>query len=362
MKKLLVLCPYPEGVAPSQRLKFEQYYEFFREMGYAVTVCPFMDHGLWVIAYSKGKTLWKVLLTLRCYLRRLFDLLRVPFYDTTYVHLWVTPFGPAFFERVVRWLSRRMIYDIDDLIYLKEQQTSSKNRIAGLLKSASKPLYLMRVADHVITCTPYLDEFVRRWNCNTTDISSTINTDVYLPKIDYRIGGRFVIGWSGSHSTSRMLHLLDDVFIELARQCDFKLIVMGAEDFTLPGVECEVVPWAAEHEVAVLKRFDIGVYPLPDEEWVLGKSGLKALQYMALGIPTVATGIGTIFRIITDGENGFLASSKEEWKLALRELMTDQSLRERIGRSAAATVRERYSVSSTRDTYAAILSEVARER
>jgi glycosyltransferase involved in cell wall biosynthesis len=216
----------------------------------------------------------------------------------------------------------------------------------------------MKSADHVITCTPYLDSFVRKYNQNTTDISSTINTDLYRPKTDYSVKEKFIVGWSGSHSTSKYLHLLDDVFRELAKTHSFKLLVMGDENFSLEGVEVEALPWKESYEVEVISRFDIGVYPLPDEEWVLGKSGLKALQYMAVGIPTVATGIGTIFRIINNSENGFLVNTNEQWKSVLSSLMDDQQLRECVGRKAADTVEKNYSINANKSVYLSILEEL----
>jgi glycosyltransferase involved in cell wall biosynthesis len=216
----------------------------------------------------------------------------------------------------------------------------------------------MRSADHIITCTPYLDSFVRKYNQHTTDISSTINTGLYKPKADYRVKEKFIIGWSGSHSTSKYLHLLDEVFRDLAKTHSFKLLVMGDESFSLEGVEVEALPWKESYEVEVISRFDIGVYPLPDEEWVLGKSGLKALQYMAAGIPTVATGIGTIFRIIKNGENGFLVNSNEEWKSVLSILMSEQRLRECIGQKAAETVERHYSINANKSVYLSILDSL----
>jgi glycosyltransferase involved in cell wall biosynthesis len=212
----------------------------------------------------------------------------------------------------------------------------------------------MKQANHVITCTPYLDKFVRKLNAHTTDISSTINTEVYIPKTDYSIKEKFTIGWSGSHSTSKYLHLLDDVFRQLSKEFDFKLLVIGDVSFSLPGVEVEVLPWIEETEVAMISRFDIGLYPLPDEEWVLGKSGLKALQYMALGIPTIATAIGTIFRIINDGQNGFLVNTDEEWQVQIRKLRNNQLLREEMGRQGAMTVNAEYSVEANKKKYTAI--------
>ncbi|HZH96140.1 MAG TPA: glycosyltransferase, partial [Flavisolibacter sp.] len=135
-------------------------------------------------------------------------------------------------------------------------------------------------------------------------------------------------------------------------------VVMGDTGFHIEGVEVESLPWKESYEVEVISRFDVGLYPLPDEKWVYGKSGLKALQYMALGIPTVATALGTIFRIIKDGENGFLVQSKEEWKKRLIELISDQQLRERVGKKAAATVEEHYSVNANKSNYLSILNNL----
>ena len=131
---------------------------------------------------------------------------------------------------------------------------------------------------------------------------------------------------------------------------------MGDAGFTLNGVEVEALPWCEKYEVEVISRFDIGVYPLPNEEWVLGKSGLKALQYMALGIPTVATDIGTIHRIIRSGENGFLVSSEEEWKTTIERLINDECLRQNAGKQGTLTVEELYSINANKGKYLTILN------
>lgn len=352
-KSLLIICPHPVGYAPGQRLKYEQYFDIFREAGYDITVSPFMTESFQQIVYKKGKFLPKILWTFVGYGRRLADLLRMRRFDIVYVFLWVSPFAPPVFEWCTRKLAKRLIYDIDDLVFLTPP--SSSNPLVHYLRSPNNHISLMRSADHVITCTPYLDAFVRKYNTNTTDISSTINTTLYRPKIDYEVKQKITIGWSGSHSTSKYLHLLDQVFIELTQLIPFRLLVMGDPAFKIAGVDVEAVAWSEDHEVATINKFDIGVYPLPDEEWVLGKSGLKALQYMALGIPTIATNIGTIKRIIVPNENGILVQTPEEWKQALLSLMQNKDLREKIGKKAAITVEEGYSINSTKHTYLSIL-------
>jgi glycosyltransferase involved in cell wall biosynthesis len=271
------------------------------------------------------------------------------------VHLWVTPFGPPFFERFVRLLSRKIIYDIDDLVFLKNKNEA--NALITGIKGFNKPIYLMKTADHVIVSTPYLEQYVKQYNNNVTDISAAINTELYTPKQNYNSNGTVIIGWSGSHSTVRMLHAIDDVFQELALNYNFKLFVMGDADFHLPGVNFEAIPWKEDYEVDVIRSFDIGVYPLPDEQWVLGKTGLKALQYMAVGVPTIATAVGANFRVVENGVSGFLVKSKDEWKNALVELIENENLRREFGKKSAEIVEEKFSINALKKTYLQVLEK-----
>ncbi len=359
MKKILVLCPYPEDVAPSQRLKFEQYYNSFRETGYEITVSPFISTSFWKIIYKEGHLLQKIFYTVAGYWRRLKDLTRIRSYDIVYIHLWVTPLGPPIFERMVRALARKIVFDIDDLVYLKDIK-SKANPLISKLKGAEKPLYLMRVADHVITCTPYLDNFVRKLNTSTTDISSTVDTQAYIPREGYVIRNeKVILGWSGSQSTSKYLYLLADVFKKVRQKVDFKLLVMGDEKFSIEGLDIEAKAWSKDYELETIGRFDIGLYPLPDEEWVYGKSGLKAIQYMAMGIPTIATAIGANFRVIKDGECGFLVNTPDQWEQKILDLVGSTSLRERIGKNARRQVEENFSIQVNKESYLRVLKTVS---
>ena len=356
MKKLLVLCPFPENEVPGQRLKYEQYFDSWREAGFELTVKSFVSEKFMKIIYQPGNFHLKFWYTLLGYLKRTALLFSLRKYDVVYSFLWVTPFGPPIFESFVAALSRRLIYDIDDLVFLKHE--SKANRFISFLKGRSKPIYLMKKAEHVITCTPYLDQFVRKYNPNTTDISSTVDTDKrYIPVNSYQNDHQIVIGWSGSHSTAKYLYLLADVLKELAKEVDFKLLVMGDKSFHIEGVNVEAMDWKEQIEIPTLQRFDIGLYPLPFEEWVLGKSGLKAIQYMALGVPTIATDIGTIHRIILHNENGLLIrdNNPELWKEAIRRLVSDAALRKSWGEKARGKIVSDYSIAANKETYLRIL-------
>jgi len=148
------------------------------------------------------------------------------------------------------------------------------------------------------------------------------------------------------------------VFQELARWRQFKLRVIGNFDYSLDGVDLEVVRWTAEREVEDLQAIDIGVYPLPLEEWVTGKSGLKAIQYMAFGIPCVATNVGTTPMLIRDGENGLLVRTEAEWLSALERLLDDPALRRRLGEQARKDAVANYSTQAVARDYRRVLASV----
>jgi len=358
-KKIIILCPHPENVAPGQRLKYEQYFESWKEEGYAITLSSFMSLRFWNIVYQKGYLLEKIFWTIVGYIKRTIDLFRIPFYDVTYIFLWGTPFGSSLYERLVRLLSKKIVYDIDDMVFLGH--SSDANKFWQSLKGKSKMLYLMKSANHVITCTPTLDKFVQQYNKNTTDISSTVDTGKrYQPVNKYTNNHQLVLGWSGSHSTSKYLYLLAEVLQDLAKKYDFKLLVMGDNSFKIEGVKVEAYGWSEDIEIETLQQFDIGLYPLPDEEWVYGKSGLKAIQYMALGVPTIATALGANFRIIEQGINGYLIDSDnyKDWKTKLELLLTDSEHRKSLGLAARNTIIKKYSIEANKQKYLDIFNNI----
>ncbi len=350
MKKILFLSPYPLHKAPSQRLKYEQYYNAFQDAGYSLDTKSFVSDAFWSIIYKKGFLARKAFYTLQGYIKRLLVLFTIRKYDIVYIHLWVTPFGIPFFEFLVALFSKKIVYDIDDMVFLGH--SSKANSFIKGLKGKSKMIFLMKKAHHVITCTETLDAFVRQYNVKTTDISSTVNTsDLYFEKANYKNGESVIIGWSGSHSTSKYLSLLSNVILQLNKKYKIKLVVMGDSGFFIEGVNVSAFDWQEDIEIETISSFDIGVYPLPDEPWVYGKSGLKAIQYMGLGIPTIASAIGSNFRIISDGINGFLAQNEQDWYEKLSLLIENVSLRERLGREGRQTIVDYYSVEANKQKY-----------
>ena len=203
-----------------------------------------------------------------------------------------------------------------------------------------------------------LYEYARKYNQNTTNISSTINMDTFIPTNRYNNSNQLVLGWTGSHSTSQYLYLLESVLQNISIARSVKILVIGEPSFHIDGVDLEALPWRESTEVDDLTRIDIGLYPLPDEPWVYGKSGLKALQYMALGIPTIASAVGMNFKVIEDGISGFLVKNDREWITAVTRLIDDPALRARIGEASRSRVLSTYSVKVNQPNYLKIFKEV----
>jgi len=357
IKRILVICPHPKGVAPGQRLKYEQYFEHFSENGYDMTAQAFMSNRFWDIVYKRGYILEKIFWTICGYIKRILLIPFLPFYDGIYLFLNVTPFGFSFFERVYLLMNPTVIYDIDDLVFLGK--TSKVNSLVTLLKHPEKYFYLMRNAKHVIVCTPYLEKIVLEKNTHVTDISSTINTDTYLPVNEYSNDKPLVIGWSGSHSTLKYFCLLEGVLKDLRKNYEFSILIFGVSDCKMDGLDVEVIPFDEKIEVSTLQKIDIGLYPLPlNEQWVFGKSGLKALQYMALGIPTIATSIGANLRIIEDDVSGKLVTTDEDWINGLAQLLLDATLRKKMGQQARRNIIAAYSIQANKNRYLNILKQV----
>jgi len=138
------------------------------------------------------------------------------------------------------------------------------------------------------------------------------------------------------------------------------LRIIGNFEYSIPGIDLEVIQWSKETEIEDLQGIDIGIYPLTLDKWVLGKSGLKAIQYMALGLPTIATNVGTNPSIISHMENGLLVKTEQEWILALQNLIEMPDLRAKIGAKARNTIEENYSTEVMKGKYLSILNKLTR--
>jgi glycosyltransferase involved in cell wall biosynthesis len=358
--KVLAIVPAIYDTSPAQRFRIEQWEPLLRQRGVEISYAPFETEQLHEILSKKGYFMQKGQAVLEGMLKRRAEMRSVTNFDLVYVLRETALFGPAWFEKKITRSGVPFIFDFDDAVFVAFK--SPANGYLSYLKFPSKTAETCRLAAHVMAGNSYLADYARRYNQNVTIVPTTIDTDKYK-LVEKRADSSVVtIGWSGSFSTVQHLDTIREVFSELARDEKFRLRVIGTPDYEIPGVDIESLKWRSETEVEDLEKIDIGVMPLPDDNWSKGKCGLKALQYMALGIPTICSPVGVNSDIIRDGENGFLADGKAEWIEKLKKLLHSFELRQKLGAAGRKTVEEGYSAKSQAPRVFEIFKSVVKEK
>ncbi len=257
------------------------------------------------------------------------------------------PIGPAVVERLLAMRRRPpLVFDFDDAIFLPN--VSEANQVIQALKWPGKVATIIRHSDHVVAGNAYLAEYARRFNPAVTVIPTCVDTTKFVPTAhpsDHNGGPpdrRPIVGWIGSPTTAPYVRALIPVLQRVAEKHPFVLRVSGAgESFDVGGVSVEQPGWTINSEVSLFNTCDIGVYPLADDEWSKGKCGFKAIEFMACGVPVVASAVGVNREIIEDGVNGFLAANPEQWVDKLLRLLSDPTLRGRFGKAGRDDRRKR---------------------
>lgn len=265
--------------------------------------------------------------------------------------------------KTLRWAARCLVYDLDDAVFLKKagQPGRSRRRRFAALSTA---------ADLICCGNRFLAEEASRYNRNVRIIPTVIDTDRFCPPAGNQREEKgetacVTLGWTGSSSTSVYLEPLLPMLNRLDASVRLKII----SDRLSPAImqfpfrrEFSFVPWSPEKEVPETAGFDIGMMPLPDDAWTRGKCACKALQYMALEVTAVCSPVGINSEIVTDGVNGFLPRTVEEWGRVLTALTQDATLRRRIGRAGRETVQAQFSLAVWGPQLAEALEEAVKKK
>ena len=338
---MLLMAVHAPDRTPSQRFRIEEFLPYLRENGIET------DYG-WALSADDAKTFYgQVPLTEKAKVvakaglrqaRRVAPHVLRKRYDVVFVQREAFFLGGPWLEALAA-RSTPMIYDFDDAIWV--HQISTSNKRFAFLKNVNKVPRLVELAQTVLAGNPYLADWARGYNGNVRVVPTTIDTEVYRPGPPRgESDAPVTIGWSGSVTTvehfQTALPALTKVKARLGKKVQFKVIGDAKYRYEPLGIVGE--GWRADTEVAELQKIDVGLMPLPDTEWARGKCGLKGLQYMALGIPTLMSPVGVNSEIVRDGENGFLPRTEDEWVERLCQLVESASLRQRLGDAGRKTV------------------------
>lgn len=362
--KVLALASYPVEAAAT-RYRLTQFVEPLKERGIELDVRPFLNSHLFASLYRREQLPRTAVGLAASAFRRFADVARARSADVVLVQREAMMFGPPLIEWLTTRLGKRpMVLDLDDATYVS-YTSPTYGRLASTLKWFSKTDDLIRWAK-VVTCgNRYIADYVSGKGTQARIIPTVVDTERFRPAPAREAReGPPVLGWIGTHSTFQYLKAIFPALQELARSHRFQLKVVGAgtHEIDLPGVEVESLDWSLEREIADFQSFDVGLYPIVADEWSLGKSGFKAIQYMAVGIPFVVSPVGSCAEIGEAGVTHLAATNQDEWTTALSELLAGEERRRAMGEAGRLHAVEHYTVPIQADKLAQALREAAKRR
>ena len=349
-KKILFLTPYPHGQAPSQRFRFEQYFDLLKRNNFEIETHSFLSSKTWKLLYNKSSFFFKVMGILSSFICRFLLLSKVRKFDYIFIHREASMVGPPIFEWIItKILKKKYIYDFDDAIWLPNY--SQQNAKFHKLKGYSKVKKIIKWADKVTVGNDFLKEFALHYNDNVIVIPTTIDLK-NVHNIDCNQNeSPLNIGWTGTHTTLSYLKELIPVIQDLEQKYDFTFTVISNHEPDFFFNSLRYVKWNKETEIEDLSKIQIGVMPLTDNEWAKGKCGFKALQYMALRIPSIVSPVGVNNIIIDNEKNGYLCGTPTEWINCLEKLISSKELRNQVGIKGQETIKKHFSVEAQSDNF-----------
>jgi len=342
--EVLALIPNQFGHAPGQRSSIELWETVLAPAGINIHYAPFETARLHEVLYRPGYYATKVGEMVRAYVERIKLLGDLKRFDAVFVYREAALVGPAFLEKMIVRRGLPIIYQLDDPLFVP--YTSPSNGYLSYLKFFGKISEISRLAKVVMVNSTQIREYVSQYNQNIWQVPSVVDTRQYVfrPDLIETEPDEVCIGWSGSPTTIGNIRVIAGALRKLAEQVRHSVHLIGGTEFELPGVRYVAQKWSAETEVEDLRKMQVGMVPLPVNEWNKRKFYMKTAQYMALGIPTVATPLGSNPEVIQHGVTGFLADSEQEWIDYLHLLITDHGLRRRMSHAAAQVAKEKYSL------------------
>jgi len=335
--KVIYLTKYSINGA-SSRLRSYQYFPLLEKENIDVTVSPFFNEEYLSNLYSGKRT--SLLQLLKFYLARFFTLFSLYKYDKVVIEKELFPYFFSWFEKILSLLKVKYIVDYDDAIFHNYDLNPNK-LIVFFLKN--KIYNVMKYSNCVIAGNDYLALKAKQSGARKVVLLPTaIDVNKYKIKEDFN-NKTVVIGWIGTPSTFKYIKKFEPIFMKLKNMYDIELHIVGAKRDSQCCKEIKFFDWSEESEVDLISKFDIGVMPLENSPWELGKCSYKLIQYMGCGIPVIASSVGMNKTVVVNNKNGFLVNDDNEWIQKLSELITDKKLRANQGAIGRKMVTEKFS-------------------
>ena len=352
--RVLALSRYgPQGA--SSRLRIHQFNASLRACGIDLETAPLVTDEMLLHRYSQG-TYSKSGLVTR-YALRILRLLRAQSFDALLIEAEAVPWCPLWIEALLL-AGRRIVVDYDDAVFHRYDMHASR---AVRLALGTKIGGVMRKADLVLAGNGYIATHAVRSGARRVEVLPTVvDLSRYPPPLIRRPSSDQPVRvvWIGQPTNFYYLSALMSAIRAVSARRPITLRVIGASLPPIQGVDIEYSPWSEDTEVQLLSQSDIGIMPLPDTPWARGKCGYKLIQYMACGLPVLASPVGVNREIVLDGVNGFCCHDDSDWVERLDLLACDAALRQQLGAAGRALVEEQFSIDKVALRFAALLKSV----
>ena len=348
--RVLFLTLYPNNAA-SPRYRVAQFLPYLRTHGVDCTVESPLSPDAFERLTGPGRQCRPLWYHLREFYNRITQILRANRYDIVFVQKAIMTAYIKGFAELLRSRARHLVYDIDDAVHLTPPHPLRAPWT--LFEDRNQILQTMASADLVLAGNNWLLTEAQAAGANAVLFPTVVDTERFVPAS--QDPDTYRIGWIGNPSTTICL---DPAAQALGTVTNAEVCLIGADAARVPFKGAAIRPWSFDTEVAELHRFSIGIMPHPEGEWMRGKCALKALQYMACGIPCVATPFGAALDFIRHGENALFAATTDEWSHAFTQL-ADPGLRQRLGARGRETVEQGYALHNAAPRLLELLEAVA---
>jgi len=272
---------------------------------------------------------------------------------------------PAFWDfGVLRKNAKKLVFDFDDAVHLRNASPSSEPKDYESATRARRFKRIVSAADLTIAANSVLAEAARAAvpNAEIAVLPSSVDTAPFPPPADAPrpLSSPPVVGWIGTKVASLHLAHFAPALREARKTADFVLRVVSNEKLDIPGVSVENVEWSLDGESREIRGFDIGIMPLSDDPFSRGKSSYKLLQYMAAGVPGLASAVGMNAEVAGDDErNALLAKTPDEFAAKLALLLSDAETRRRLSVNGRAEIERKYSREVVGAKFAELMSGIS---
>lgn len=345
--RVAALVPYHHDYCAGQRFRVETWARHLESRGVSFSMLPFSSPELTSVLYERGHLVAKAGAMVRCCIEQTARVLRESRPDVVYIYREAALVGPALIERLTRRWRAPIVYDLDEPLF--QAYVSPSNGRLSALKCLSKTDALMRMSDQVWAVNRAIGDYASRFSQRVEIVPMAVDTERYTPAPPTAADAPLRIGWVGTRTSQPNLEAVAEPLARLHQSHRATLSVVADEPLSFDGVPVEFTPWTWDVEVPAMHQCQIALVPVKPDSWSPWKFYYKLIQCMSMGLPVVASPIGSNVEIIEDGRTGFLADTADDWYDRMRRLADDPELRRTMGAAARRVVEERFSLKGQLD-------------